>query len=88
MVKLEGFDGTSSADADGFDRFETNDFSHGGWSLALALWPFLWEMSCDAARGVKSLWRKRRVRKLRDEVLPRFPKSLICPLCHEIARRT
>lgn len=88
MAKLKFFDGTSSADAPNFDRVERQDFSGGGWSLALALWPFLWEIACDAARGLKSALRKRRARKLRDEIIPQFPNALICPLCHEIVRKS
>ncbi len=85
MIKLEGFDGTSSADADSFDR--RSSYSSGDADWYFLVYEFTIGLLVEIWKGVRGLWRKRRVRKLREEILPRFPKSLICPLCHEIARR-
>lgn len=86
MVKLDGFDGTSSADADSFGSGSSGGFRD--FLLYSFAYVFTIGLLMEIGKGARGLWRNRRVKKLRDEVLPRFPKSLMCPLCHEIVRRS
>jgi hypothetical protein len=81
MLKLSGFEGVSSRDAQAFHGKNSHDFSLWGW----------WAIAHDLLAGLWSglgAWRRRRqVKKLRDEVLPQFPKSLICPHCLQVFRK-
>jgi hypothetical protein len=81
MLKLSRFEGVSSRDAQGFNGKDSHDFSFWGWwAIAHDLFTRMWS-------GVGTWLRRRQVNKLRAEVLPQFPKSLICPHCMQVFRK-
>lgn len=82
MLKLANFEGVSSRDAQGFHGKDNHDYSFWGW------WAIVDELLSGMWNGLTTWRRRRQVKKLRDEVLPQFPKSLICPHCLQVVRRT
>ena len=82
MLDLKHFEGTSSNDAPAFGGRDTHDY----WIWGL--WAIIHDVLIDIWYGVRSLFRKRKVYKLRAEILPQFPNSQICPQCLGVVRRT
>jgi hypothetical protein len=87
LLRLDGFDGTSSRDAPVFgDRVSD--------SSPILHWGLLWYPCVAAWEGVKSLWgsgqkrsRAAEVAKLKADVLPDEPDAMICPQCLRLAFR-
>ena len=75
MLELKDFDGTSSHDAPGFESRDPHDYF---W---LGLWAIALDFVADIWRWLGSSWRKKKVRKLQEEMLPQFPNTIICPRC-------
>jgi hypothetical protein len=75
MLLLNDFDGVSSHDAMGFDRQDSQ-------------WTIVYDLLSELCRGMKSAARKRKVRKWKAEILPRFPNTLICPQCLHSEEKT
>jgi hypothetical protein len=66
--------------------------SHDGWgspSWGFSInWLYLVGWLFNMGRGAASVESKRaKLRKLRTEVLPRAPETLVCPQCFEIIER-
>jgi hypothetical protein len=81
MLNLSGFEGVSSRDAQGFNNRDLHDYSFWGWwAIAYGIFAGMWS-------GLGTLRRRRQVKKLRAEILPQFPKSLICPHCLQVLRK-
>ncbi len=81
MLPLRGFDGRSSLDALGYGK-EYNS-SHDFWWWEMLVQPLVGGIY----GGIRNLWRRRKLRKMQAEVLPRYPLSVICPHCWHVAKR-
>ena len=82
MLPLRGFEGRSSRDALGYGKEYKPSFEF--W-----LWEMLVQPLVEVVyEGIRDGWRRRKVRKMQAEVLPRYPMSLICPHCWHVARRS
>ena len=75
MLELKDFDGTSSRDAPGFEQRDPHDYFWFG------LWAIAHDIAIDAWRWLGSASRKKRVKRLKEEMLPQFPNTIICPRC-------
>lgn len=76
LLKLADYDGDCSLDAPGFNNADARDFPVG-----MREWAFVYDILQDMSGGVRNLVRKRKVRKLRAEILPEWPLTLVCPHC-------
>ncbi len=75
MLELNGFEGVSSNDAAGLSGKGAQDYWLWGlWAIAHDILEQVWNV-------LRSAWRKHKVKKLRAELLPQFPNTLICPQC-------
>ena len=77
MLGLKGFDGTSSADAMGF---ESDDFigSSGRWGADIFILGLLYSFF---EKQFKSSNRKKKVEEFKRDILPQYPEAVICPQC-------
>lgn len=81
-VMLNDFDGTWSGDA--VEGEARDPLSYFRWGM----WLVLWDLLCAGFKMSGRENRKTKVERLRKEVLPDFPDSLICPSClHVIYKR-
>ena len=87
MVKLDGFDGTSSADAvsSDFGSGAGSSFQNFDW-IGIVLFGAIGIVG-TIFEETKIALKRRRAKRLRKAVLPDYPFSLVCPLCLEIVRR-
>ena len=76
MLKLSDYDGDCSLDAPGFNSSDARDFPFGFHELA-----FIFDILRDVGSGLRNLARRRKVKKLRLEILPQWPQTLVCPHC-------
>lgn len=82
MLALKDFDGISSKDAPGFDRDMPSGHADFIW------WNWIVKPLGEALfSGVRKSQRMSKVRVLKAEVLPLFPKSVICPQCLHVEQR-
>ena len=82
MLELQKFEGVSSRDAAGFGGKEARDYWFWGW------WAVVHDLLSEVWHSIGLAWRKRKVRRLRAELLPQYPNTLICPQCFHIIKRT
>ncbi|HEX8552758.1 MAG TPA: hypothetical protein VF681_14510 [Abditibacteriaceae bacterium] len=82
MMELKKFDGDSSYGVSDFNNKDATDYWLWGlWAIAHDLWLDLW-------KGGRLVARKKKVEKMRAEILPQFPHTMICPQCLHVERRT
>jgi hypothetical protein len=88
MLELKDFEGASSLDAPGFDGVDARNYGgaydYSLWSLGIVI---VHDVLKEIGNSLRSMKRGRRVRKLRREILPRFPDALVCPLCLHIIKQ-
>lgn len=82
MLELKDFEGVSSNDAPGFGGKDAHDFWFWGW------WAIMHDIAVEIWNALRSVWRRHKVKKLRQEILPRFPNTLICPQCLNVVKKT
>lgn len=76
MLKLSEYDGDCSLDAPGFNSSDARDFPIGDHAIV-----FVFEILRDVGTALRSLARRRKVKKLRAETLLQWPQTLVCPHC-------
>ncbi len=81
LLKLRDFEGVSSRDAPRFDDYDSSAVRLWG------LWIFVFSLLKNLWRGGDETKRRRKAKQLRDEILPEYPKSVICPDCFEVDKR-
>lgn len=72
MVLLEDFDGHSSQDAPDIGGYGATGFDLWGWLYNLV------------RGGARLRQRQSEAKRLREEILPEYPNSQICPLCMSV----
>jgi hypothetical protein len=75
MLRLCEYDGTSSASNRDFERDDCGDFGVFG-VIALGL-----RLLFAMVPGLATRQRRARAAAIKQQVLPQFPNSLICPIC-------
>ena len=79
LLRLDGFEGTSSHDAPGLGRCDHDTTATLGFFWDLAVLP--WHWAEQLWRGGKHHSRRKQVQKLRADILPSAPDAMICPRC-------
>ncbi len=88
VLKLKDFDGASSLDAPGFDGVDASNYrSAHDYSLWFLGMIFIRDVLKEIGKGFRSLRRRHKVKKLRAEILPHLPDTLICPLCLHVIKQ-
>jgi len=75
MLELDGFDGVSGLDAPDHSGRDARDY----W--VWGLWIIAYDVLVEIWLGMRGMSRKKRIKKLQDELLPQFPNTIICPRC-------
>lgn len=76
MLKLANYDGDCSLDAPNFNGSDARDFPVGGHWFAFSL-----DIAREICGSVRNIARRRKVKKLRAQILPLWPQTLVCPHC-------
>jgi len=79
MLALKKFEGDSSRDAPGFGD-DTNYRVWGSWGI-------LYDIFKSLTKGADLQRRRKQVARLKVEILPKFPNSMICPQCLSVLHR-
>lgn len=87
MVHLADYEGIDSTSAPGFEHSNWEDMTDAGYCYGYGygrdflLFQILSSVAGAFLGVIRRVGRKRKIRQLQAEVLPRAPGSLICPRC-------
>lgn len=85
LLALKNFNGDSSRDAPTLEAPYRTPTATAGCGPMFA--EILVDIFGEIFKGIGLMWRRRKVSKKKEEILPQFPNSVICPQCLGVLQR-